>query len=735
MNEVGTGEDRPATEEGAGPARGNELGGTVHGSAVQAGSIHGDVHFHDRGPSPMPVPSQLPPIPPNFTNRSAELATLTRLLDDTEPKRPARLAVIMGAAGIGKTSLALRWLHEVRNRFPAGQLYADLGGHLPSSATRPADILGRFLRSAGLPPDRVPLSAEEAAALWRSVTTGRPLIVLLDNAASAAQVRAVLPGDGPSLVVVTTRWRLGGLAIDGAHFTELSTLDETGALELLDRIVGAGRVSAEPEASRAVAQMCGYLPLAICVSAARLAPNPRWRVQRIADELASERHRLAALSLTEDLSVRAAFDISYRALPPGTACAYRLLSLLPGPDFTADLAAAAAATDPPEMTRLLDMLTDASLLVETATGRFRFHDLVRLHAREQADADSATERGAVTRRAIEWYLTSAVAADLVVIPGRWQLSGRYEQARQSPDAFASPAEALTWLETELPGLLASVHAAPDAGLHEQAWQLCEALWGLFLYRRHFPEWIASHQTGLASAQACGDPRAQARMRDQLGFAFLCLRRYDEAQQQFTEAITLARQAGHRLGEAAPLEHLGITLLGLGRPGDALPCFTSARATHQDLGRPRGIALMTRHIGEAHTDAGRYGEAVEALQEARRLFAALPDPYNEARTKTNLAEAYLRAQRPAEAAPLLNEALTAMTRLGARDKQAGIHVLLADAAEQQGDPARAGEHLAEAITLYEDLGAPEGSQIRLRHAAHRSDAGPPASHNEQDRTPP
>jgi tetratricopeptide (TPR) repeat protein len=357
-----------------------------------------------------------------------------------------------------------------------------------------------------------------------------------------------------------------------------------------------------------------------------------------------------------------------------------------------------------------------------------------LHAREQAAVDTDAERRALTARAVGWYLQRAVAADLVVIPGRWQLGGQYALARQTGAAFPASAAALVWLESELPGLLAAVHAAHDTGLHEQAWQLCEALWGLFLYRRHFPQWIASHQVGLVSAQACGDPRAEARMRDQLGFAHLCLHHYTEAQEQFTHAIHLARQAEHRLGEAAPLEHMGLTLLGLNRPDEALACFTTARATHEQLGRPRGVALMTRHIGEVHLDAHRDAEAVEALLEARRLFAALPDPYNEARTLTRLAEAYLHAHRVADATVALNQALDTMTGLGAPDKQAAIHVLLADAAEQQGGMARSHAHLSRALALYEDIGAPEAERVRQRLARH--DTGTvPATASEHDTATP
>ena len=708
VGDVGESRDRLAAGIGAGPTWGNELSGTVLGPAVQAGSIHGDVHLSTGAPA-MPVPGQLLPTPVNFTDRAGELADLRGILKNGEPERPVTLAVIVGVGGVGKTSLVLRWLHEVRERYPGGQLYGDLGGHRPSGAARPGDVLGRFLRALGIPPERVPLSLDEMAALYRSVTDGRRLVVMLDDAASAAQVRALLPGPGPSLVAVTTRWRIAGLAIDGAHFTELGPLEEADAVELLGRVAGPARVQSEPRAARHVARLCGGLPLAVCVSGARLAPRPSWPVERMVRELASERDRLGALSLTGDLSVRAVFDVSYQGLPAEAARMYRELSLVPGPGFGVDLAAAATATDPATAARLLDALTEASLLEETAGGWYRFHDLVRLHAREQA----AIDRDAVIARSVQWYLRAAVAADLVVIPGRWQLGSLYDHARQLPPAYDHPAEALDWLERALPGLLTALDAARDHGLHEQAWQLCEAMWGLFLYRKHFRHWIDATQVGVAEAQACGDLRAEARMRDQLGFAYLNLNRYADAIEQFTPAMELAQQAGHRLGEAAARANLGLTLLGLQRPDEALGQFETARAIHQDLGRPRGIALMTRHIGEAHCDAGRYPQAIDALLEARRVFAALPDAYNEARAKTSLAQTYLLAGRPTDALGPLKQALATLTSLGARYKQADIHVSLADAAGQLADPGRARGHLEQALAIYAEVGAPEEGHIRQR----------------------
>ncbi len=733
MGDVGEGGDHLAVG-GAGPSWANELSGTVVGPAVQAGSIHGDVHLSTGGPTVMPVPGQLLPAPVNFTARAGELAALHGLLKTGETELPVTLAVIVGVGGVGKTSLVLRWLHEVRRRYPGGQLYADLGGHRPSGTARPGDVLGRFLRALGIPPERVPLSLDEMAALYRSVTDGRRLVVMLDDAASAAQVRALLPGPGPSLVAVTTRWRIAGLAIDGAHFTELGPLEEADAVELLGRVAGPARVQSEPRAARRVVRLCGGLPLAVCVSGARLAPRPSWPVERMAGELASERERLGALSLTGDLSVRAVFDVSYQGLPAEAARMYRQLSLVPGPGIGVDLAATATATDPATAARSLDALTEASLLAETAGGWYRFHDLVRLHAREQAATETDTDRDAVITRSVQWYLRAAVAADLVVIPGRWQLGSLYEHARQLPPAYDNPAEALDWLDQALPSLLAALDAARDYGLHEQAWQLCEAMWGLFLYRKHFRHWIDATGVGIAEAQACGDRRAEARMRDQLGFAYLNLNRYADATEQFTDALNLAQQAKHRLGEAAARANLGLTLLGLHRPDEALGQFQMACAIHQDLGRPRGVALMTRHVGEAHRDAGRYPLAVDALLEARRVFAALPDAYNEARTQTSLAQTYLLAGRPADAQGPLNEALATQTSLGARYKQADIHVSLADAADQLADPGRARGHLEQALAIYAEVGAPEEGQIRQRLAALGPETEPMTTPSEHDTTP-
>jgi tetratricopeptide (TPR) repeat protein len=704
----------------------NELGGVVHGSAVQARTIEGGVHFSitQATPARTVVPAQLPLAAAYFTGRSPELARLQGAAEEYDPVRRLAVVVVTGPGGSGKTSLVTHWMHRISERYEGGALYADLRGHTPVGAASPDDVLTGFLSALGTSPDRIPVELEDQAKLYRSLTSGRRVLMLLDNAATAAQVRALLPGPGPvasssgqpglpSLVAVTARWRIAGLAIDGARFLELGPLDDRSGAELLSRMVGADRAAAEADAVRSVVRLCGGLPLAVCAVGAQLVAHARRPVGRIAAELTIEKDRLTTLAVNEELSVHAAFEVSYQSLPAVAARLYRLLSLIPGPDFGPRLAVATADLSPNEASRLLDELSAASLLTETSEQRFQFHDLVRLHARGHALAEPAGECTAAMARAVGWYLATAVAADIVIIPGRWHLNPMYEAARSAPPAFAGPPNALRWMESELPGLIAAVRMAHDEGLHEQSWQLCEAMWGLFAYRKYFRHWIQVHHLGIASAQACGNCPAEARLRVQLGLAYLNLSRPDQAHGEFFRSLALAREGRHRVGEASALEHLGLTELSRGLPEDAMRMFGQARDVYAQIGVARGVMGTTRHIGEAHRDAGRHEQAVRYLLAARQLAAALPDPYNEARCLTSLGQTYLNAGKPGVAADALGEALLLMERLGGRYEQGRLHLMLADVLERMDQAERARAHLTDALIFYSGIDAPEAEDIRRR----------------------
>ena len=299
--------------------------------------------------------------------------------------RSSRVIVLTGPPGIGKTALAVHWGHARREDFPDGALYEDLHGHAPDGPARPSEVLGRFLRALGVAPHQVPAELAELTALYRSLVIDKQMLVVLDDALTAAQVYPLLPPSAGSVAVVTSRWRLGGLAVYGARVVQLDRLDSDAALELLSRTLGDDRALSDPHAARELVDLCAKVPLAVCVAGARLAARSRWPISEMVQALAQERRRLAALAMEDDMAVRPALDLSYRSLEPNAARMYQTMGLYPGTRFDSNVAAAAAYVARSEARRLLGVLTDANLLDDAEDGQYRFHDLTRLHAREMAE--------------------------------------------------------------------------------------------------------------------------------------------------------------------------------------------------------------------------------------------------------------------------------------------------------------------------------------------------------------
>lgn len=399
----------------------------------------------------------------------------------------------------------------------------------------------------------MPLNLAEQVALFRSMTAGKRLVVVLDNAVSAGQVRVLLPTSAWCVVLVTSRLRLSGLHADGADLLEVSPLPRMPSVELLARTVGRQRVASERAELDALASLCGGLPIALSVAGARLASRPRWSVARVVAELGDERVRLARLSIRGEASLDAAFDLSYGTLSAMEASVYRLTAEHPGPDFSIGLAAAAAGIPEDRAEDAVQGLVDTNMVEELEEGRYRFHDLILLHARAKTDADRSGARW----RMSDWYLHQMTRANMVVIPIRWRVSPVCDEYRDAPLLFRDGGAAIEWLDGHLPHILAVLDNAVTQGWDDLAWQVCEALWELFLYRKHYRQWIASHEVGIAAAARCKHLEAESRLRCQLARAYLDLHRFDDAERECLAALELARRAASSRNESVALEQLGM----------------------------------------------------------------------------------------------------------------------------------------------------------------------------------
>jgi tetratricopeptide (TPR) repeat protein len=684
----------------------NEIGGTVTGPVVQAGSI-GQIHFH-RHDYTVEVPAQLPRSPEYFTSRDRELADLARW--QSAPGDQPPLVVVHGPAGVGKTTLTLHWLRRARDRFPDGQLFVDLGGFSQHGPVDPADVLEWFLAALGVPTDRVPRDLAGRAALYRSVTEGRIIAVLLDNAASAGQVRPLLPAGSGCVVAVTSRWRLSGLAVDGARFVDVDPLDRTASVDLLRHFVDETRVAAEPEAVHELAELCGGLPIALSVVGARLSGRPRRSVAREVADLRS--HGVSALSVAGEHAVATVFDLSYENLPAAAGTLYRVAALHPGAEFGVPVLAAALDSEPDDVADQVDVLIEAHLLAEVADERFGFHDLIRSHARGRAAREA--EPDVVARRMAEWYLDTAVAADLLVHPLRERLGPRYAAAMPI-GLFATDDEALVWLEAERDNLMAAALDADRRGWADVVWQCCEAMWGLFLHSRRYDGWVALHDVGIAAARRCGDRRAEARLRAQLGFAYAKLGRFAEAADENRAGLALAEETGDDKAKATALSQLARAARGSGDLDAALVYYRQARDLQEELGVPRGVALCCRRIGDLLLTMGRPADAVVELRRAESLMARLGDATQHARSLMFLAKAQAGTGSTAEAESALRTALASMRRLGSVYYQAEILTELGELAVRTGGLSQARDHLAAALALYEQVEEPAAARVRARLA--------------------
>lgn len=709
------GTDSCDTERAVPSGTSNEQSGNVSGSSVQAGVIHGGVHFGGAPVERPPVPRQLPAPSPNFINRTNELSAL----DGHLAERGNLVAVLFGPGGVGKSALARQWAHGRLDRFVDGQLYADLRGFSDTEPLDPGVVLSAFLRALGVAPDRIPPHLAEQVTLYRTVTANSSLLVILDDAYSAAQVRTLLPASTSAVVVVTSRRRLTGLLPDGARLVEVGPLPAPEAVELLGRAVGRERILREAAPAEELAGICGGLPIALVVAAARLASRPKLTVRRMVDELADEAQRLTRLSVVEGLSIRTTFQFSYQALTPEASVLYRRLALHPGAEFGMDLisvVAGAGGADGARVGTVVGELLDANLVEEVTEDRFRYHDLLRLYAREMSEQDDPPDaRLAAVRMMLEFYLAAARRADRVVTPYRRRLPYVYQQAMDGPPEFSDRAAALGWLDRERSNLLEAGRVAFDLGLHELTWQLSDVAWPLLLYFKGYQERLEIDERGVRAARAWGNIWAEAVMLKRLGRACSRVGAHDAAERHGRAAVDRYRQVGDIQGVIDAEEGLATLYADTGREDQAAEAYARVLAGRRTLPNARSVGLSCLNLGMLRTRTGRPADALPLLVEAGQIFAELSevDPYNAARVLIGLADAYLGAGDLAAAEESATEAGRRMAELGTDSERAEAVFLLGRIAQRRGDDEAARQHYREAAAIFAARAAPRLPDVLRR----------------------
>lgn len=647
-----------------------------------------DVPPEANGGPPVVVPAQLPHDTVGFVGREPELARMRSAalsMDSAVGGEPACIQVVSGVAGVGKTALALRFAHEVAHRFD-GQLFAGLHGFGPIQKLPAKEVLGSFLRALGVRPADIPASLSERAGLFRSLLAGRRMLIVLDNAASSAQIRPLLPGTPGCLVVVTSRNRLPGLvARDGAVPVLLDVLSEATATDLLAQTVGHARVADESAAAAELVRLCGRLPLALRLIAERAVHQPCSTLDDLAGELADDGGRLDVLAAEDDdLGVRAAFSWSYRALAPENARAFRLLALNTGSDISTAAAAALLGATMPNTRRILRSLTNAHLIQQSAHDRYRFHDLLRIFTAERVLAEEPERtRTEAVRRLLGWYVHSAVCASRALDPHRpqaWQPDP--VDLVSPPLRFAGYNEALTWLEAERSNVIAAVRQAAELELHQPAWQLPAAYSYFFSITRHCDDWIATHEIGLAAARRC-DASAEAWILNRLGLAYTTVLRHDDAFDCYARSGELFADLNDMAGEVANHCALATTYRDIGRLTDALDHGQEALRLAEKFEDQRTTDLTLLLLGEIHRDAERFEAAIECHRQALDGIRRTGHRYGEAAALNALGETYHRLGRSGEAVDFFQQALVIRREISDRYGQAMTHQCLGAALKAAG----------------------------------------------------
>lgn len=645
----------------------------------------------------------LPRTVDDFTGRERDLSWLLKLAREGDPYASPVLA-IDGMPGVGKTTLAVRAAHLLEPSFPDGQLFVDLQGHSDDPPLDPSSALNVLLGQLGVPAGQIPPDLDQRVARWRTELATRRVLLVLDNAASGAQLGLLLPAGGGCLTLVTSRHRL--LDLDGAHPRSVETLSPEESVAMLERIAGA-RVRAEPADAAEVAKRCGYLPLALRLAATRLAHRSQWQVRDLASRLADPEAPLVELSSGERTLV-SVFSLSYRQLPSDAQRTLRMLGLHPADTF--DLRSVAAVADLPLATarRVVDVLVDAHLVEEPQPARYRQHDLVRAFASSAARAvDPEPDRRAATARLLDFYLHAAVAASTSLDS---QLSRRLLHRDLTLDPPARPdlleragEQGASWFEAERPALLAAVRCAAVQGHWRHTWQLARSAWR-FLYRRgYLADLIDAHRHGLTAAERLGDADAVAAMQNCLASAYLRTGSYDQAIEHLRTALQHRLTVGDQTGEVRDRTNLAITYADAGRYHAAVTEFRRAAVLARRLADRELLAMTVVNGGYIFMICGQLPEALWHSRSGMLLAREVGDQQVGAIATGTIGTIRSRLGHHGPAARLLHAGLLAIHRTSDKSMEAETLNELAIIDRVRGDHTSAVTRHRQALRLARETG--------------------------------
>jgi len=665
--------------------------------------------------SPAPsLPRQLPAAVSGFTGRAAELEALTRTLDDAgESPGTVVISAIGGTAGVGKTALALHWAHQAAPRFADGQLYVNLRGFDPSGIPMPtAEAIRGFLDALGVPPDRVPLQAEARAGLYRSLLADRAMLIVLDNARDEQQVRPLLPASPASLVIVTSRNQLAGLAAaDRARLLTVDVLGQAEAVQMLTARIGAGRVAAEPGAAGEIAALCGRLPLALAVAAARAEARPDFPLAALAGEMRDRAWRLDALDAGDPgSSVRAVFSWSYRQLSADAARMFRLLGIHSGPDISAPAAASLAAVGEPGARRMLAELARAHLAAEHLPGRYALHDLLRAYAADRArETDSEHERASGVGRVLDHYLHTARDGAAMMLPSFGSIPLAPPSPGTGPEQFNSHEQALAWFEAEYHVLLAAMTLAVDSGLFDHAWQISLLIHPILAAHGHYAEWTALKRRHMAAAIRDEAALVASGARDVTG----TLGDYQWVPEYYANMAKLYQRLGNRRGEALCLYSLAAIAEFLGQYAEALGHAEQAASLFRRIGDKWGEADLLNAVGWYNALLGDYQKARLSCRQALALNANYGSRHLEGDIWNSLGYTEYHAGNFGEAADCYERALSIFQAVVDRWGEADTLTNLGDIRRAVGELPQARQAWQQALAILDDLQHPDAAKIRAK----------------------